>query len=538
MVGLSLLKRQKSRQDAGSGSGAVPAPGTRVVPARVGARRYLGRRLAFCISDQAVQMAAASHDYRRPTIIASQKQYIPTALTDDAERADFVNRAVLDFVAQYGGRSPRAALAVSGPRTALRTFTLPALRSSQLASAIGYEVRRQVPFPPDDCVWDFRLIEKIEHDRERKVRASILAATRAEVASRIAPIRQAGCIVDEVYVSQDVIGRLLTRLKGFSDSTYYTLIDIQPQRTEIAYYHGGNLAFVHTSSVGSSFLRRRNDSTVFEYFAESLATEIQNSLDYYSGQFATHQAPEIFIYGDLAYSEDLTDRLTDRFGFRFRQFPSEDLEIPIAREFGDRETVAVCLPAVAACCNRSRLPNLLPPAEKKRLRQRQLDRYGAAALVVLAVTGSSQWLAVSHELHSRRNELMRLQQNVEQLKTSDAYFTYQTLRNKITGDQSFISKVGENQSFVAVGLKEISRLTPAAVQLFNLEYRSDIADQNMLLSGLVRTSTTPPELVLAEFIENLTGSSVFAEVTIERHVKRRQPDGFLMEFHLNLRSRV
>ena len=536
MFGLGFLKRHKTPDGVPPASGGTSP--TTVTPVRLGARSYLGRRLAFCITDQAIQMAAAVHGYNRPTLIATQKSYVPGTMTDDAQRADFVNRTVLDFVAQHGGHSPRASLAVSGPRTALRTFTLPALSRSKLSGAIGYEVKRQVPFPPDDCLYDYRLIERIEHDKERKVRAAILAATRTEVAARLAPIRQAGCEVDEVYVSQDVIGRLLTSLKGFNHSVYYTLIDIQPQRTEVAYYHGGNLAFVHTSSVGSSFLRRRSDPTVYEYFAESLATEIQNSLDYYGGQFATHQAPEVFIYGDLSYSADLADRLTDRFGFKFRRFPVEDLNIPVARELHDNETLAVCLPAVAACCNRVCLPNLLPVEAKHRLHQKSIDRYSIAALVALTLTGGSQWLATAGELNAQRDQLAAMKQVVAQLQSSEAYHTYQVLKNKISGDQSFITKINEQHPNVAVGLKEISRLTPSAIQLFNLEYQHGQGEANMLLSGLVRTNTTPPELVLAEFVENLTASSLFADVTVERHIKRRQPDGFLMEFHLNLRSRV
>jgi len=536
MIGLRFLKRHKPSD------GEHPAVGgsspMKVTPVGPGARRYLGRRLAFCITDQAIQMAAAVHGYNRPTLIATQKSYVPSTMMDDAQRTDYVNRAVLEFVAQYGGHNPRASLAVSGPRTALRTFTLPALSRSKLSAAIGYEVKRQVPFAPDDCLYDYRLIERVEHNKERKVRAAILAATRAEVDARLAPIRQAGCEVDEVCVSQDVIGRLLSSLKGFSDSVFYTLIDIQPQRTEVAYYHGGNLAFVHTSSVGSSFLRRRSDPTVYEYFAESLATEIQNSLDYYGGQFAAHQAPEVFIYGDLSYSSDLAERLTDRFGFKFRRFPVEDLRIPVAKQLQDHETLAVCLPAVAACCNRVRLPNLLPAEAKRRLMQKRIDRYSIAALVALTLTGGGQWLASARELATQREHLAEMRQVLGELQNSDAYRTYQVLKNKISGDQSFITKINQQHPEVAVGLKEISRLTPSAIQLFNLEYQHGQGDANMLLSGLVRTNTTPPELVLAEFVENLTASSLFADVTVERHVKRRQPEGFLMEFHLNLRSRV
>ncbi len=67
---------------------------------------------------------------------------------------------------------------------------------------------------------------------------------------------------------------------------------------------------------------------MFEYFAESLASEIQNSLDYYSGQFASRFGSQLYIYGDLAYSDDLIELLDNRFELEFRAFSRRAAEIP------------------------------------------------------------------------------------------------------------------------------------------------------------------------------------------------------------------
>ena len=87
---------------------------------------------------------------------------------------------------------------------------------------------------------------------------------------------------------------------------------------------------------------------------------------------------------------------------------------------------------------------------------------------------------------------------------------------------------------MGLNLKELSRLTPPSVRLYSLDYRSQTEGRNYTLVGVITTGETPPELVLAEFIENLTASPFYEGVKVDHQVKRRSNGRFELEFSLSM----
>jgi hypothetical protein len=77
---------------------------------------------------------------------------------------------------------------------------------------------------------------------------------------------------------------------------------------------------------------------------------------------------------------------------------------------------------------------------------------------------------------------------------------------------------------------------PEPVSLYNLEYNADAPERNFLLSGAITSRRTPPELVLAEFVENLAASPFYDDVVVERHVKRRNASQLVLDFSLSFRG--
>ena len=97
-------------------------------------------------------------------------------------------RSLLYLVRQHGGRTAELSVCVSGPETALRSGLFPDLAGKELAEAVEFEARRLIPFPADDSIFDYRVVEKIRQDNETKVRVAMLAATGAA-----APPRPGSC---------------------------------------------------------------------------------------------------------------------------------------------------------------------------------------------------------------------------------------------------------------------------------------------------------------------------------------------------------
>ncbi|MCP4684507.1 MAG: pilus assembly protein PilM [bacterium] len=494
----------------------------------------LGRHLAFCVEEESIQMAAASQYGPKIVLHNVRKAYIPSAAKQDSEREGIVLAAINEFVREFGGRNPVISLTLAGPETALRTITMPELKSGELISALGFEAKQQIPFPIEDCHYDYRAIERIDAEDGKRLNISVLAATRRLVQEQLTPMVELGLEPAYVYHTQDVIGQLLRSLPFYDDGTAYALINVKRQRAEISFHRGANLEFLHVSSLGSSFLANRTDPTMFEYFAESLATEIQNSLDYYTGQYSSHFSNQIFIYGDLSYTDDLIDMLSDRFGFEFRRFPAESLDFVSEKELEYKDSLSVCLPVLAASVNRAKLANLLPTERKEKRRRQKADRLGVSALIVLGCLLATLWLGSVASTNASRNRLSQLERRVSEFKSTEMYATYNRLKREIARSQAFISLTSEEPSYMGLNLKELSRITPSSVRLYSLDYRAETEGRNFTLAGVIAAGDTPPELVLAEFIENLTASPFYENVNVEQHVKKRDKGRFKLEFSLSM----
>jgi Tfp pilus assembly PilM family ATPase len=535
MPGLELPKLLRKGDPGGQ---ETPLSATRTVIKSVppGLRYRIGRSLAFTLDESSIQMVAARHRGPEVALVAVEKVYLPTDDARAPDRDTILRETIDQFINRHGGVRPTISVTLTGRQTAHRTVTLPQLRGTELRSALAFEARRQIPFPEPECWSDFRVTQTINREAAGSLRASILAATRSSVEAQLAPFRLLGRAVEHVYHTPDVIGRLLRALPDFDPERYYTLIDVHRRSTEIAYYRGDELEFYHVSSLGSSFLANRSDPTVFEYFAESLATEVQNSLDYYTGQFVSPISRELYIYGDLSYSEELIARLTDRFGYAFRPFPIEELSFVRGRKLPFEGNIGVCLPAVAAATNRAALADLSPADVRTARRRRRIDRAGIFALSLVGSLLLALALALTFSVHDAREHLAELQERAEEIRSGEMFVTYNHLKRRLAANQAFMDKASEDPSYLGLSLKELSRVVPETVRLYDVRYQTGATGRNVQMSGLVTTKATPPEVILAELVENLTASPFFEDVVIERHIKKLKDDEHELDFHLSLRG--
>jgi len=497
-----------------------------------------GRHLSFSIDDGSVQMATVSHVGRKKRIRDVRKVYIPNALIGTPGRDDFVANAIDDFVNEFCCRGAQVSIAVSGKETALRTFLTPILKKRELVSAIQFEARKQIPFPLEDCIYDFRPTYKVVGAGQARFKIALQAATRRLIKQHLEPFRQRKIAISHVYHSQDVIGQLLRYLPGFNEDNNYTLMNIERNHSEISFYRGASLEFFHISAVGSSALRKQDDKSNFESFAQMLAVEIQTSLDYYAGQYPRSTPNRIFVYGDLAYSTELLQLLNGHTGFGFERFPVEELDFIPKGECPYTEALPVCLPALASSVCDVRLANLLPAEDKVKQAKRKAHTLAQVFLILLTLLLAAGWAIVKAKTIIAENNLISLNKQVDSFKSSDAYHTYNVLKRQIAGDRTYIEKVKESPSYLSLNLKELSLVTPRSIRLFHLAYQADESDKNLTLQGIVTSGEMPPEIILAEYVENLNFSPLFENVSLTKHVKRRRGDVFEIEFEIGMRGIV
>lgn len=495
----------------------------------------LGRTLAFSMDDNSIQMAAVDHLGRRRKIRHLEKIYIPSSDSGRADSEVFISKTIDSFVREHGGRGVRISLAVSGRETAYRIFFMPVMRKRDLRSAIALELGRQVPFPVAECFHNYRTVFKIGSREQQRYRVALLAATRRFLNERLKPFHELGLEVSNVYLTQDVAGSLLEQLPDFSNDRYYTLVHIKRHDSEISFYKGSCLEFFNTLSTGSAMLDGGRDTTRFGFFAESLATEIQTSLDYYTGQYSRNFANKIYIYGDLSYGDEVAELLNSPTGFAFQNFPAHRLS-HISVDEKNAEVLAVCLPALAAGACQVELTSLLPTVDRRRLVAKKIELATRGGLVFLSMLIFANWYMLSTRTEIYQAGLNELRRQEQVFKNSEAFYTYNVLKRQIAADRNYLELTRESPSYLHLSLKELSRLTPPPIELLRLDFNRNSDGRNLTIQGVATGRDIPPEVILAEYVETLVASPFYSDVTVVRHNKKQDAGKFTIEFVLDMRG--
>lgn len=492
---------------------------------------HFGTHISISIEESSIAMAAVLHAGHFRKIKDLSKHYVTPESHRPSERVTFITKEINDFLKKHKGPFSIVSLAISGRETALRSFLMPILKKNDLDAAIEIEAKKQLPFPIDECTFDYRPISKIKTDDRELYNISLLAATRRLTNEKLALFGERKKFVEHIYHAPDIVGRLLPFLENFEDFGAYTTLNIGQQQSELAFYRGNSLEFYSVISVGAAMLGKTPDSVSFAFLAESLATEIQTSIDFYTGRFGRASSSTILVYGDLAYSDEVISGLKSSSGYKFERFPINKLKFVSKKDLDlFKAEIPVCLPAFAAAACPAGMADVLPREAKQVHSTFRILNYAKASMLVLAFILVASWGLFTQAISIRQSELVSLNTRVNDFVNSEAYRTYNLVKRQIAIDQAYLKSAVETPTFLSLNLKELSSITPKQVRLLHMQYRPNDPDQNLILQGRVYSEDIPPEVVLAEFIENMSLSPFYKSVEISKHVKREYDDGFEIDF--------
>ncbi len=528
--------KQKAKESRISGTDNSDSHVT-TINLRPNRRLLLDRSLSFFINSEHISVAAARHFGPYRTVEMVQRTAIPEDLSRE-RIPNFLAETVGTVLEQHAHSSATIQLAIAGEGTALRTFNLPVLKRSDLASAVAIEAKSQLPFPVSDCRLAYRPIQKVTSGKRHRYRLAVHAATNRLMQNLLAPFQRNNATISAAHSGHDLVGDLLTDMPDFDPNSFYTVLRIGRSSTETAFYHGASVEFAHQGSTGVEMLAGASDEKRIEFLAETLATQIQSSYDYYVGQQAVTPARRIFVCGTGHRHPRLLKRLGDILGYDFVPFPVETL-VRFRRSDGIvPELLVDNLIAVAGAANRSKWPDLLPEPLVEYNQNKVIHRRGRLATATVLVILAASW-AFSQQTNSlAQNEVNTLKHRVEVIRSSDAFRTYETLQANISAANQYMARVEKEPTFTALNLKELSHITPREVRLTRFDLNPADSTNNLRIYGVVLTDDIPPEVILAEFVEQLNASMFYSNVTVERHVKRVADERFELDFQLKLGGRI
>ena len=498
-----------------------------------------GTHISILVEGSAVQMAAVAHFGRYRKILDVGKQYLTHEQGGSKERTVAINKAITDFIVKHRGPLSVVSLAISGRESVLRNFLLPKLKKKDLISAVELEAKKQLPFPVDECAYDFRPISLVKSGTRRLYNISLLAATRRLISEKLQPFGELKKYVEHIYHATDVVGRLLPYIEEFDDFGSYTTLNIGQNQSEIAFYRGSSLEFYNVFDIGASILGKNPDLVSFSFLAESLASEIQMAIDFYTGRFNRVVSNRIFVHGDLVYSNEVIESFKSSSGYTFERFPIQKLGFISKSNLSAFEAeLPVCLPTFAASLCPAGMADVLPKEDKQIHRSSRLNNYARAALLTLFIVLMGSWGLLKKDVSIKTGELESLNTQVSDFVNSEAYVSYNLLVRQIAIDKTYLESAVESHTFLSLNLKELSLRTPKEVRLINMQFRPNDADANFVLEGKVNSNDMPPEIILAEFVENLVASPFYDDVIVSRHVKRETKQGFEIDFSIKCRGLI
>ncbi|MEW5925035.1 MAG: hypothetical protein AB1746_13705 [Candidatus Zixiibacteriota bacterium] len=502
-------------------------------------RRRIGRTVAVHFDHSSLQLAAIHQTIFKSRLIDISKEYIPPSLKSDEERRNFIANGIREYIGRFGTPGTRYILGVGGPKTSFRIITLPKMSGSELVEAIYWEGDKRVPYGLEKAFYGHHINENIRSTANETISASLLAVLQSDIYDRLKLIETLGIKVYSVHHELEAIGRMLPYIPNFNPSLTYALINVKKNSSEISFYRGTRLEFMHISSVGSETLSSGPDNSIkYEYFTETLVNEIQNSLDYYVGQFSSTTADTVFIYGDLSYSDELIANLTDRFGIQFKRFPSESWlkAQPEIEDISDQ--IPVSLSTVALALDSPGLIDFLPPQNKKKRDLTAFVRQAVPALLLVIAVLVSYWGTLKFSNNVDNIRLMAAEKQISMFRRSPTYSMYNSIKNQMTADRIVLEKLNQKPTILNLNLKELSRLAPDKIKLDVYDLVREGDSCIVYLTGHAISADPPPEIILAEFIARLQNSPFFKKVELNRHSKKASDEGFVIDFQLEMGAAI
>ena len=149
-----------------------------------------------------------------------------------------------------------AGVALSGVNSVVRVFSLPKLTRSQLRETIDSQLSQFVPFPPEDTVYQYQILEEYEED-ESPMYEILLMATRY---SALVPIVRGlqGLGFSVISIKVGLAGAMSVLRKYYEDyAQSVALVDVRERYSDVAFISENQFRLSRTIELGTDAILSR-----------------------------------------------------------------------------------------------------------------------------------------------------------------------------------------------------------------------------------------------------------------------------------------
>jgi type IV pilus assembly protein PilM len=224
--------------------------------------------IALSIGSQRISMAVFEAAKNGGIIL---KAYDSEVLTADpsmeAARSAQARVAIRELVGRLGVAKSKVRYAISGQAAFIRFVKLPPLEDDNIEQLVTFEAQQHVPFPLEEVVWDYELLES-SGEKE-----CVIVAIKTDALDEInSAVNEAGILTQEVDVSPLAIYNAYLASYGKPEESTL-LIDIGAKNSNLLYMEGGRF-FTRSIAIGGATITA---SIAKEYGVSYAEAELQKT---------------------------------------------------------------------------------------------------------------------------------------------------------------------------------------------------------------------------------------------------------------------
>jgi type IV pilus assembly protein PilM len=492
-----------------------------------------------------------------PRLVKHLIQDLPAGAAPGADRAGWLQAALKEFDAE------RLHVSLSGPEVALRRVQMPLMSRRELAEAVKWQVKEQIPFPVAEAVLDVQVVGEVWDKDIKKQDVLVAVASRSAVESVVALLERSGAHVASLVPTPFAAWRSAAALVPGLAQGSVAMIEVGARGTQVTIAKDGHIRLIRDLNVGSAsvaealvgpFVSERGEiaidhakaqalirrygvfiedtegateegvsffhlSSLMRPVLEHLLTELSRVLAFYKVQMDEAGVSRAILCGGGATLNKLQAFLADGLGIPVEvfnplaAFPPEGRAAEPAAEHGPRLAAAIGL-ALEHGAGLNLAPRDLPGGASSAVPRRlwiALARGAAVAAAALylgleAAAGLCSWRAGGH---ARVWKLVEPGYAQSMRLTVDA--------KALDGETKQLQQFIDRQPVWDGIMKELGELTPATIQLSELSFHPGTPEGPFRMTvrgraapGAERDGTGS----IAAFQEALEASLFFSDVEL------------------------
>ncbi len=534
-----LKKSDNKKKTVKPKSGTKPKKRIAVKPPLKNHR--FGRTIAATVTDNAIVMATHSRSIFRSRLINVTHVPVPSEISGEDARQAFFNITIAEYLKKYRRPMTKFVMGVGNVDCAFRVISLPNMSSKDMSGAIYWEADKQIPFKLDRSYYGHCLLpsDGVFFGDDKHTSVAVTAVRKQNIDEILKYLQTAGMNVTAIYSELEAVGFLLLGLKDFRKDEVYVLVRSGPSKTEIGFYLGHRLTFVHNIALSAPLPEAETTGgAIIDRYFDTLLTELQNSLDYYAGLHPSATPRAIYMYGDVTCRDNSLTDLSERFGIEFKNISQDLRKKAMSQQSAESDAMMRSLGTIALAMADYKLLNFLPPELKEIQAEQKYYRLAVPGLALLVFCLLGVWMSWKSSITIEQSKLNGLQKQISNFENSTSYTMYQQIKRQITNDQEMLKLLENNPTFLHLNLKELSLITPWKIKLMQYDLSNEKGLLDLTLIGQVVSNDPPPEVVLAEYIAELEKSPFYDLVTLKRHSKKYDKGRFIVDFQIDMRTAI